>query len=116
MLRRNLSRKPSQKQRYFEAELKAIRDELWARAEGSCELMIPNVCAGSRNLQIHHRRSRRIRKDGKANILENLLLLCPPCHALVHHERGWARDHGFIISTNADPLKVHVNRSAMWNP
>ena len=78
--------------------------------------MIPNVCAGSGNLHRHHRRSRRVRRDGLANDLSNLLLVCQPCHALIHHERTWAKDHGFIISSHADPTKVHVNRSAWWAP
>lgn len=76
--------------------------------------MIPDICAGSYNLHRHHRRSRRIRKDGKVNLLSNLLLVCQPCHTLIHHERSWSKDHGFIISSNADPDLVHVNRSARW--
>lgn len=106
----------SAKQKAFDEELEAVTPELYIRAESSCELMIPNICAGHRNLHRHHRRSRRIRKDGLANHLSNLLLVCWPCHQLIHHERSWSKDHGFIISTNADPREVHVNRSARWMP
>lgn len=109
-------RSKSKKQREFDAELDAITPELMARAEGSCELMIPNVCAGSLNLHRHHRRSRRIRKDQKANILANLLVLCQPCHVLVHHEIRWSKAHGFIVSSNSDPELVEVNRTGMWIP
>lgn len=117
----NVKRTPlkrrSERQQEFDASLAAITPELWRRAEGSCELMIPTICAGKYNLHRHHRRSRRVRKDGKANILSNLLLVCMPCHELIHHERAWARKHGFIISSGADPDKVHVNRSGVrWMP
>lgn len=116
MLRRKALRKKSKKQVGFDFDLDEITPDLYERAESSCELMIPNVCAGSVNLHRHHRRSRRVRKDGLANDLSNLLLVCQPCHALIHHQPRWAKDHGFIISSNADPTKVHVNRSAWWNP
>jgi hypothetical protein len=110
-------RRKSSKQRAFEAEIDAVRPELMERAEHQCELMTPMVCVHHANLCVHHRRSRRIRKDGKANSLSNLLVVCLPCHALIHHDRKWARDHGFIISSNADPDLVHVNRTGVrWMP
>lgn len=117
MKRTPIRRRKSKKQVEFDRELDAITPELRARAEDSCELMIPNICAGSANLHRHHRRSRRIRKDGKANSLANLLYVCQPCHALIHHDRLWAKEHGFIISSNADPEKVQVNRTGIrWMP
>ena len=115
-MKRSPIRRKSKKQVRFDFDLDEITPDLYARAESSCELMIPNVCAGSGNLHRHHRRSRRVRRDGLANDLSNLLLVCQPCHALIHHERTWAKDHGFIISSHADPTKVHVNRSAWWAP
>jgi predicted HNH restriction endonuclease len=60
--------------------------------------MIQGVCIGPHHLHRHHRRSRRIRKDGKANHLSNLMLVCFPCHDLIHHERK--------LSTSADPDRV----------
>lgn len=117
-MKRSPLRRKSPKQRSFDLELDAVTPELWRRAENSCELMIPNICIGSEGfLHRHHRRSRRIRKDGKANKLSNLLLVCLPCHTLIHHERAWSKDHGFIISSNADPDEVHVNRTGVhWMP
>lgn len=116
-MKRSPIRRRSQKQKDFERELDAVTPRLRARAEDMCEVMIPNICSGSGNLHRHHRRSRRIRKDGLANSLENLILCCQPCHALIHHQRSWAKEHGFIISSNADPEKVQVNRTGIrWMP
>ena len=116
-MKRSRLRRMSSKQASFEQELNAVTPELYARAEGFCELMIPNVCVGDKNLHRHHRRRRNVRKDGKANTLANLLLVCWPCHQLIHHDRKWSREHGFIISSNADPDLVHVNRTGIhWMP
>ena len=115
MKRSGIRRSKSKKQREFDRELDKITPELRARAEEMCELMIPNVCSGSGNLHRHHRRSRRIRKDGLANDLSNLILVCQPCHQLIHHKRNWSKHHGFIISTNSNPKLIDVNLSgARW--
>jgi hypothetical protein len=117
-VKRSPLRRKSSKQRSFDDELMAVTPELYERAQFSCELMIPNCCVGREGyLHRHHRRSRRIRKDGKANALSNLLLVCLPCHTLIHHERAWSKVHGFTISSNADPDEVHVNRTGIyWMP
>lgn len=115
MKRSGIRRKKSEKQKEFEKELDEITPQLWDRAEGMCELMISNICAGTPHHR-HHRRSRRIRKDGLANDMSNLLYLCTACHELVHHDRAWSKEHGFIISTNSNPKLVPVNLEARWMP
>jgi hypothetical protein len=109
-VRRSGLRRRSDRQRAFDDELWAVTPELYARAEGSCEVMVPGICLGPKSLHRHHRRSRRVRKDGKANALSNLLLVCERCHDLIHRDRAWARDYGFLISSWDDPDRVHVNR------
>ena len=115
--RTGINKKKTQKQIAFEKELNEVRTEVLGRAEWACELMTPQICTYDGALHLHHRRSRRVRKDGKANNPSNLMVLCPPCHALVHHDRSWSKDHGFIISSFADPDEVHVNRTGVhWMP
>lgn len=97
----------------FDKELDLVTRDLLMRADYCCEAMIPQICRGDRFLERHHRRSRRIRADGKANQLSNLLLVCRNCHELIHREKRWAREYGFVISANADPDLVHVNRAGL---
>jgi hypothetical protein len=101
------------KQACFDQELEIVTPELYDRAQGFCEAMIPGTCRGIWNLHRHHRRRRNVSKDGKANSLSNLLLCCGPCHALIHSQRAWSKQFGFIISANADPDLVHVNRTGI---
>lgn len=109
-------RRRSAKQAEFSEELKAVTPQLYIRSQGTCEAKIPNVCAGPYNLHRHHRRRRNVRKDGKANALSNLLLVCQPCHALIHHKPRWARENGFIVSSNADPDFIPVTKGSRWMP
>lgn len=107
-------KRKSNKQRRFDEELSGMREAVYERAEGRCEVATPMICASTGLMHIHHRRSRRIRKDGKANSLSNLLLVCQPCHALIHHDRPWAKTHGFIVSSNSDPDRVPMSTTNRW--
>lgn len=107
MKRSALTRKPSEGQSAFLLELKAIRPFIEQRAEGLCEIHLPGVCNGV-PFHLHHRRRRNIRKDGLVNHPANLMFCCANCHMLIHKQRGYAKEHGFIIHTSADPTKVPV--------
>lgn len=84
----------------------AIRDIVRRRARGLCE------CCGAKPTRnpgaktrgtIHHRMPRRIQGPDS---VENLVLLCFPCHRAIHQDEASAFDVGFIVNSNpgAEPI------------
>ena len=92
----------SRRQREFLAELGKVTPALRARSGGRCEARIRGVCGGAA-IHRHHRRPSRVRRDGKANRLSNLLHLCYFCHSYIHLHQPWSREHGYLLSTESDP-------------
>lgn len=112
-MKRSPLRRRSEKQAAFEKQLIDIGGAVYERAGKWCEVMLPGICRGDKHLHIHHRRKRNVRWDGKENSLVNLWLCCHACHSYIHLNPRWAREFGFIISANADPDKVPVDRSGI---
>lgn len=65
------------------------RQEIAVRDNSQCRR------CGMRGYEIHHRKRRREGGHG----LENLVLLCRPCHAASHSDPPRARSTGFIVPT-----------------
>lgn len=90
--------------RWTAEEWAEARVRLHARARGRCE------CCGEplRNrVNFHHRKLRsQLGQDDDAN----LLAVLPEHHARIHARPAWARAHGFIVSSSADPGDVPVVR------
>ena len=64
---------------------KAVRDAVWARAEGKCE-----ECGGFgdfRGLVPHHRKPKGMGGSKRVETAEDLELLCGKCHSREHHIR-----------------------------
>lgn len=69
------------------ARTKGVRRELMARADRSCEICRFNFWS---SLLVHH--IKHVQYGGRAS-LRNLIVLCPNCHALVHHYSHWRKPH-----------------------
>lgn len=54
------------------------RSELWGRARSKCQ-----KCGSKESLTVHHKIPR---SEGGSNRIENLALLCAPCHGKIHGE------------------------------
>jgi len=63
----------------------AIRREVYDRDDRRCIL-----CGDDRSIHLHHVRHR---SQGGQSVPENLVCLCPACHAVAHGE--WEKRHDF---------------------
>jgi hypothetical protein len=92
-----MSRKPSKRNRDYEAELDAITPELFDRSKGRCEVGIPGVCRGKAESR-HHRLDRG---QGGPNLIDNLLHLCGSgttgCHGYIEHHRKESYRKGWLL-------------------
>lgn len=79
-----------------------VQDAVRRRSRGVCEL-----CGSAPAAHLHHR---RLRSQGGQNTYENLADLCHACHNssddAVHANVDWARRHGWIVPSWADPAEV----------
>lgn len=68
-----------------------LRQDLWFRAGGRCEL-----CRGTLGASgvVHHR---QLRSQGGSDDPGNLVVLHDTCHKRIHANVLWARRHGWII-------------------
>ena len=89
-----------------------VVDAVYERAGWSCER--DGVGVGPIRGVDHHIHHRRLKGRGgtdkpDAHLPPNLLLLCPPCHDLVHGPGRieWER-HGWIVPSSGDPALVPV--------
>ena len=70
-----------------------IRQAVYDRAEGLCEVMIPKVC-DFRGCQYHHR---KMRSQGGEHSEENGLWACRSCHSYIHLNPAWSYERGLLI-------------------
>jgi len=64
------------------------------------------VC-GMRGSEIQHRKRRREGGHGMANLIR----VCHSCHHdRIHRNPTWAKEHGYTVSSYADPADVPVDR------
>jgi hypothetical protein len=78
----------------------AIRRAVYAREEHACAL-----CRSTQALHLHHLLSRA---QGGKNTLENLVCLCPTCHAIIHGEYELDNQFPFDQYTAADALEFYM--------
>ncbi len=87
------------------------RTQLWARANGRCE--VGGCDLASTGMEAHHR---HLRSQGGKHGLENLMALCPACHHdRVHAHPTWAKEKGYIVPQVAgrhDPASYAVQ---LWD-
>jgi hypothetical protein len=87
-------------------------EAVYERANWACER--DGVGVGPVRGVDHHIHHRRLKGRGgtdkpDAHLPQNLLLLCPPCHDLVHGPgRDVIEEHGWIVSQFADPAAACV--------
>jgi 5-methylcytosine-specific restriction endonuclease McrA len=89
-----------------------VVDAVQDRGQHSCERC--GIGVGPRRGEDHHIHHRRLKGNGgtekpDAHLPQNLLLLCPPCHEVVHGpgRAEWER-HGWIVPQSGDPAAVPV--------
>lgn len=75
----------------------ALKHRIHERSAGRCE-MCGHPLGGEG--VAHHR---RLRSQGGTDTPANLLLLHDRCHRGIHANPLWARRHGFIVPSWADP-------------
>lgn len=79
--------------------LEASRAVVRARSGGRCEVKLAGICTGQAQDGPHHLVPRgRARRWPGLHLPDNLVDICPPCHAEVHQDRdgemtaaGWLR-------------------------
>ena len=74
-----------------------LRQDLWFRQAGRCGVCGRDLAGDG---AAHHRRAR---SQGGTHTLDNLILLHTACHRQVHANPLWARGHGMIVPSWADP-------------
>ena len=79
----------------FARELDSVTPALIERAQGACELQIPDVCGNGMGVMHRHHRLRR--SHGGTNDLEQLLYVDDACHAYVHTHVEEAYLAGWLI-------------------
>lgn len=83
-----------------------FRKDVYARAEGVCDM-----CATWINWDDYECHHRRLRGQGGRNEMANLVALHKfPCHARAHDNRAWAKEKGFIVHRPDKPTETPVLR------
>lgn len=81
----------------------ALRDAVYLRAGGSCELC-GEALAGPWHW--HHR---KLLSQGGLDVVENGLALHSLCHHRVHGHVSWSTDAGFLVPTHASPARQRLH-------
>lgn len=115
LLRRTplLRRKPIRRARPGPSVPQAVRDALWLRSGGRCDL-----CGEMLSVrQVWHAHHRLRRSQGGLDELANLLALHPVCHlTIVHGDPARAYEHGWLVRSAQDPGEVSVWRHmCVWS-
>lgn len=74
------------------------------RSGGVCEAMIPGACVWA-GQQLHHR---RMRSQGGADEVVNLLDVCHGCHEWVHRHPADAYGRGLLVRSVNSPADTPV--------
>jgi len=98
-----------------------VKDALWVRAGGCCEVCGKRITG---EFSRHHRRPRGNGGSSRpdTNQLTNLLLLCGSatttdgCHARIESQRTMARGYGWLLRQHQDPAAepVLVRGALVW--
>lgn len=95
------SSKPSKRQTID----REIRNAVFARAEGICDMCGLGLSKG--DWECHHR---KLRSQGGPDTMSNLIALDQRCHTRAHGNPDWAKENGFIVPPWRDPENWPVNR------
>lgn len=75
---------------YYEQQAETVR----RRSGGRCEAMFAPTCSGRAGARPHHVLRQR---DGGLDTAENLLDVCPDCHARIHNRKLDAASRGLLV-------------------
>ena len=81
---------------------KELRDLLWRRSGGACELCGVGL---PRGFDVHHRKRR---SQGGADTAENTVALHRLCHNRIHGHVTWAEQVGFLLRSHQTPSRVRL--------
>ena len=95
-MRRSPVRRQSARRRRRDAVYPAARKQVFSRAEGMCEAQAIWACERSGH-QVHHIAGRGGRDPHNP---ANLLLVCAPCHAHIHHNPALSYERGWMVRRN----------------
>jgi hypothetical protein len=84
----------------------ATRRAVYERDEHTCA-----ICRDGRVIHVHHI---KFRGQGGSNLLENLICLCPTCHAVAHGEFEFINDFPFDQGTIDDAINYYIEM-AVYN-
>lgn len=82
-------------------------DEAMAQAQNRCE-----SCGAAEHLHVHHKdhRGSNLPKRDRNNSLENLQVLCRPCHGSLHGAvTGWSRKHAACVLCGTTDRPHHAH-------
>lgn len=78
----------------YQTEFEKMRPQVFERSGGRCEAFgFSSNCSGV-GTHVHHRRRRG---QGGANVLANLIGVCPFCHAEIHSHPTLATELGYLV-------------------
>lgn len=89
MQRRKALRAKSERKIAYDDELVAMRELVWARADGLCE-----ICHHVPIAHLHHKLRR---SQGGTNEMSNLLGVCLEDHEFLHANPQYSYDQGWLL-------------------
>jgi hypothetical protein len=101
---RRVGRPAGRVRQSYEAGARRLRPALLERAGGACEVRASEKCRG-RGTHSHHR---KLRSQGGANELVNLLAVCIVCHMVIHQHPTAAYANGWLVHSYDDPAATPV--------
>lgn len=111
-MRRSPINPVSARRRKRDSVYPAARRAVWERADGWCEASTGAACAGV-GQQVHHLAGRG---GPDPHRLDNLLLVCAPCHYWIEHNRAEAYELGLLVRRNTFTCRACVGREGTWCP
>lgn len=98
-MKRTPIRSVSDRRRKRDAGYAKARKAVAERADGLCEAGATWKCAG-RGAEAHHVAG-RLGPD--PHRLDNLIWVCAPCHAVIHHSPSQSYANGWMVRRNGAP-------------
>ena len=95
-MKRTRLRAVSARRRRRDANYPSSRKIIYRRSEGMCEAQAIWACERSGH-QVHHIAGRGGRDPHNP---ANLLLVCAPCHAHIHHNPALSYERGWMVRRN----------------